>query len=349
MIKTIKYNSISEFVNKNNIKLEEIKRIINGFSGNNIMVIGDFILDVYTKCHALGKTSKTPTISVKKERSDYFYGGAGLFANILSKAECKVFLISQFGKEKNLIKVINNKKPKNLKIKKIFEKGKPTTSKERFWVDGYKLLQVDIIDNKFVSKKTISKIFSIYKTILKSVNTVILSDSSHGLMAPDLVKKVINFAKKNKKLLIIDCQINSSSGTLKNYTAMDVVFANEREARTYLNDFNLDLNKLSRKLFIKLKVKKYLLIKLGAEGLILIGKKIFVKFPALNRINVVDPIGSGDTLLSYFTLCLNSKISLEKSLFISILAAGYSTTYLGTEAVDPKNIINFSKNIFNQS
>ena len=65
MIKTIKYNSISEFVNKNNIKLEEIKQIINGFSGNNIMVVGDFILDVYTKCHALGKTSKTPSLKLR--------------------------------------------------------------------------------------------------------------------------------------------------------------------------------------------------------------------------------------------------------------------------------------------
>ena len=104
------------------------------------------------------------------------------------------------------------------------------------------------------------------------------------------------------------------------------------------------MNKLARKLFIKLKVKKYLLIKLGANGLILLGKNLFIKFPALKDIHVVDPIGSGDTLLSYFTLCLNLKIPLEKSLFISILAAGYSTTYLGTEAVDPKKIINFAKN-----
>lgn len=155
MIKTIKYNSISEFVNKNNINLEDVKRIINGFSGDNIMVIGDFILNIYTKCHALGKISKTSTLSVKKEKSDYFYGGAGLFANILSKTECKVFLISQFGNEKNLIKVIDKKKPKNLKIKKIFEKRKPTTSKERFWVDEYKLLQVDVLDNKFGPKKNI--------------------------------------------------------------------------------------------------------------------------------------------------------------------------------------------------
>ncbi len=349
MIKKIKYNSIHDYVNKNQLNLNNIKQIIQKFSENNIIVVGDFILDIYTKCHALGKTSKTPTISVKKEKSEYFYGGAGLFANILSNTGCKVSLISQFGNEKNLSRIINKKRPKKLLIKKIFEKGKPTTSKERFWVDGYKLLQVDVIDNKFISKKSINKTLSIYKKILKPASTVIISDSSHGLMAPELVKKLIKIAKKNKKLLIIDCQINSSSGSLKNYSSMDVVFANEREARTYLNDFSMDLDKLSRKLFTKLKVKKYLLIKLGADGLILIGKNTFVKFPALSGINVVDPIGSGDTLLSYFTLCLNSKITLEKSLFISILAAGYSTTYLGTAALEPNKLINFSKYLFNQN
>ena len=349
MIKKIKYKSIREFIRINNIELEEIKNIFEEFSKNNIIVVGDFILDIYTKCHALGKTSKTPTISVKKEISEYYYGGAGLFANILSKTGCKVNLISQFGNEKNIKKIIRQKKPKKLLIKKIFEKGKPTTSKERFWVDGYKLLQVDIIDNKFISKNTINKTVSVFDKILKPVKTIILSDSGHGLMSPELVKKLVYYAKKNKKLLIIDCQINSSSGTLKNYSSIDIVFANEREARSYLDDFQTDLNKLARKLFIKLKVKKYLLIKLGVEGLILVGKKIFMKFPALSEINVIDPIGSGDTLLSYFALCLNSKITLEKSLFISILAAGYSTTYLGTEAVDPKKILNFSKYIIEKN
>ena len=93
-------------------------------------------------------------------------------------------MISLFGNEKNFKKIIQQKKPKKLIIKKVFEKGKPTTSKERFWVDGYKLLQVDVIDNKFISKKTVNKIISIYKKNLKSVKTIILSDSSHGLMSP---------------------------------------------------------------------------------------------------------------------------------------------------------------------
>lgn len=345
MIKKIKYNSVSDFIKINNFKFQDLRQIFNGFSNNNIMIVGDFILDVYTKCKALGKTSKTPTISVKKESSEYYLGGAGLFGNILSKTGCKVDLISLFGSEKNLKKIIQQKKPKKLKIRRVYEKGKPTTSKERFWVDGYKLLQVDIIDNKFISKQTLNKTISIYKKNLKLVKTIILSDSSHGLMSPNLVKKLIQLAKKNKKLLIIDCQINSSSGTLKNYSSIDIVFANEHEARSYMDDYQTELSKLARKLFVKLKVKKYLLIKLGANGLMLLGKSIFIKFPALKDINVIDPIGSGDTLLSYFTLCLNSKIPLEKSLFISILAAGYSTTYLGTEAVDPKKILNFAKNI----
>ena len=104
------------------------------------------------------------------------------------------------------------------------------------------------------------------------------------------------------------------------------------------------MNKLARKLFIKLKVKIFT-YKTWGEWFDIAWKKSIYKISCLKDIHVVDPIGSGDTLLSYFTLCLNLKIPLEKSLFISILAAGYSTTYLGTEAVDPKKIINFAKKI----
>jgi len=116
MIKKIKYNSVSDFIKINNFKFQDLRQIFNGFSNNNIMIVGDFILDVYTKCKALGKTSKTPTISVKKESSEYYLGGAGLFGNILSKTGCKVDLISLFGSEKNLKKIIQQfKLPKKNK------------------------------------------------------------------------------------------------------------------------------------------------------------------------------------------------------------------------------------------
>ena len=64
MIKKIKYNSVDEFIKTHKFKFNDIEQIFDYFSKTNILIVGDIILDVYTKCRALGKTSKTPTISV---------------------------------------------------------------------------------------------------------------------------------------------------------------------------------------------------------------------------------------------------------------------------------------------
>ena len=148
--------------------LDEINALVNKYKKNNILVIGDFILDIYTYCNALGKTSKTPTLSVKKNYSENFLGGSGLFANLIANSGSKITLLTTLGFDDNFDKVI--KLSKNaFQIKYFREKNRPTTSKERFWVDNYKLLQVDILNNKSLLKNTEDKIIEYLEKKFKKV------------------------------------------------------------------------------------------------------------------------------------------------------------------------------------
>ena len=67
---------------------------------------------------------------------------------------------------KNLLTLIKNLK----KINYIIDKKRPTTIKERFMVDGYKLLQLDVLKNEEVSKEIIKKIT--YK-VKKLINLIV--------------------------------------------------------------------------------------------------------------------------------------------------------------------------------
>ena len=128
--------------------------IIKKFNKSKILIIGDFILDRYTICNAIGKTAKTPTLSVKKLYSEEFFGGASLFLNNMLSLGAKAELITLIGNDygKTFVKSSNKLKKK---INVIIDDKRPTTSKERFMVDGYKLLQLDILENKDASKKNI--------------------------------------------------------------------------------------------------------------------------------------------------------------------------------------------------
>lgn len=339
----MKNNKILNLLKNYQLDNNTLFNLYEKISNNEILIVGDFILDIYTECIALGKTSKTPTLSVKKINTKYYLGGAGLFANIISNLKCKANFITVVGKDLNS-KKINKLINKNLLINKIIDKARPTTSKERFWVDGYKLLQVDILDNKYISKEVEEKIIKKFEIKIKTSSAVILSDSRHGMMSPSLIKNLIKIAKKNNKLLILDSQLNSSEGNLKLYKNIDIVSANERELRDYTKNNTMPILKLAKKTFKDLNVKKYLIVKLGSEGLYLITKNKQTYFPSI-EVNAVDPIGSGDTLLSLFTICISNNFSDIASLFFATCAASFSTTFMGTKHIDKQDLKKFIKNI----
>lgn len=97
----MKNNKILNLLKNYQLDNNTLFNLYEKISNNEILIVGDFILDIYTECIALGKTSKTPTLSVKKINTKYYLGGAGLFANIISNLKCKANFITVVGKDLN--------------------------------------------------------------------------------------------------------------------------------------------------------------------------------------------------------------------------------------------------------
>ena len=55
--------NLFSILKKSNLNQEKLLFKFNNLSKNEVLIIGDFILDIYTECNALGKTSKTPRFS----------------------------------------------------------------------------------------------------------------------------------------------------------------------------------------------------------------------------------------------------------------------------------------------
>ena len=64
-------------------------------------MVGDVIIDIYTRTKLIGGQIKSPTISVLKERDNYFLGGAGVVAKHLSAAGAEVTITTVIGKDEN--------------------------------------------------------------------------------------------------------------------------------------------------------------------------------------------------------------------------------------------------------
>ena len=84
-------------MNRNDINFSKLKETIGKLKSLSVHVIGDTIVDSYTRTNLIGGNTKTPTTSVLyQERNDYI-GGAGIVAQHLKAAGAKVFFTSFLG------------------------------------------------------------------------------------------------------------------------------------------------------------------------------------------------------------------------------------------------------------
>ena len=226
------------------------------------------------------------------------------------------------------------------------DESRPTTLKERLWVDGYKLLQVDTVENHYLGDGLRKKIEHKINDLIDDSEFVLLSDPRHGMMSPELISFMKTICKEKKKTLIVDTQVSSRSGNLEEYIGVDFVSVNETEARYFLRDERSEIEVILEKLKENIQVER-LIMKLGMKGLIGYDKNRFFEFPAI-PVNSIDPIGSGDAFLSAAALTFNPEVRLMASIFIATCAASLSTTKMGTVPNEIEELKGFVNRILHQ-
>ena len=74
----------------NKISFEDLLKTIQKIKGTSVHVVGDTIVDTYTKTNFIGGQTKTPTFSVLYDKEESFVGGAAIVALHMKAAGAKV-------------------------------------------------------------------------------------------------------------------------------------------------------------------------------------------------------------------------------------------------------------------
>src|SRR6202011_1824990 len=99
------------------------------------------------------------------------------------------------------------------------------------------------------------------------------------------------------KPLIVDTQVSNRRGNVEEYRGVDLICANEAEARDCIRHERCDQRELLQKLRECMRVSR-LIVKLGLNGLMGYDQRDGeFQLPAI-PVEVKDPIGSGDAFLS---------------------------------------------------
>ncbi len=286
------------------ISFQDLRATLRGVSRLKVHVVGDTIVDGYSYCSLLGGAPKSPTFSVKHEKTDRFSGGAAVVAKHLKNTGAQVAFSTILGEDALKDFVVEDMGAAGIEFMPLLDKARPTTYKERFLADGYKLLQVDRVDNRSISERDLRHLCDGLRATPTDI--VIFSDFRHGIFNRNTIGKLTAEIPK-AALKVADSQVSNRWGNILDFTDFDLLTPNEREARFALADQDSGVRPLALELFRQSRSRN-LILKLGERGLITYRspgnepREFFILDSFAE--NLVDPIGAGDALLAYAALAL---------------------------------------------
>jgi rfaE bifunctional protein kinase chain/domain/rfaE bifunctional protein nucleotidyltransferase chain/domain len=320
------------------ITFNEVLDTIDKFKGIKVHVVGDTIIDRYTFCSVLGPTTKTPTFSIKKESQETYLGAAAVVAKHLKSLGADVTFTTIMGDDENREFAQNDLDEWGVKQNVIIDPSRPTTLKERFWADGYKLLQVDTVDSSRISDKITEKLA---KALIETdTEAVIFSDFRHGIFNLNSVK-IFTECLPGNIIKIADSQVSNRWGNILDFKNFDIIIPNEKEARFALADQDSGVRPLGTDLYRKSKAD-YLILKLGEKGIMVFrdsayNPRDFFSIESFAE-NLIDGVGAGDSLLAATTLAYVKSKNIVISSILGNIAAAVACETEGNIPVSPEQI-----------
>lgn len=324
------------------LTFSDLRDALDKLRGIKVHVIGDTIVDSYTRCSMIGGMTKTPTMSVRLEEKQDFVGGAGIVAKHLQAAGADVTFSTVLGEDSFADFVQKDLLKAGIHCDSIIDPTRPTTNKNVIVGGGYHLLKVDTVDNRSVSERIIKRLTQRIKSVQADI--VVFSDFRHGVFNRDTIP-LLTQAIPDKVFRVADSQVASRWGNILEFQEFDLITPNEREARFALGDQDSVVRPLGLELYRQAKCKT-LILKLGERGLMTF-RSVPQKYEDVRAFfaidtfaeNVVDAVGSGDALLAYASLSLFATKSPVIASVLGAMAAAVECEHDGNIPVGRKDIL----------
>ena len=301
---------------------------INKLSTVDVGILGETIIDIYTDCKPLAKSSKDPILAFQRFETRKFIGGVLAIADSCSNWSRKTEVYSACGKDlQEHLSQLN--KANNYEEYFVKLEDRPTIVKHRF-VDlnsGNRVFEYYDYNPEVLDSHSQSKILELLGTKLDSNSLLLLADYGHGFFGDELVKLLCS----STAFLCVNTQSNAGNrgfNTFSKYPRIDFLSLNGGELELELRRKNLDYGEIVPKIMME-KRCKYAVVTLGGEGLLTFdstGKA--TRTPALAS-KVVDKVGAGDSVLAIASMLAFLGAPKEIIGLLSSVVAAFEVSQLG--------------------
>ncbi len=291
------------------IDIEKLSGLIQKLGEAKILVVGDLALDemVYGDTERISR--EAPVLILQHTHTKFILGGASNAAHNVSAINGgKVSVVGVVGEDYQAQDLKNSFAEAGINCESLItDKERKTITKTR--ISGscshsitQQIVRIDRQTNAPISKETETKIIDKVVKLIPDYDAVILSDYHIGTLSDNIIKAVIDTAKKYSKKVIVDAQkdLNRYKGV---YSMTPNLPDTQKHVGYYLRSKE-DFVKAGAKL-IEDTGAENVLITCGSEGMVVVDKDgTYTHIPVFNKSKVFDVTGAGDTVTATYTLAL---------------------------------------------
>jgi D-beta-D-heptose 7-phosphate kinase / D-beta-D-heptose 1-phosphate adenosyltransferase len=327
--------------------------IIKSFSNRNVLVIGDFILDVYLKGVSTRLSPEAPVPVVDISEKIPLLGGAANTACNLAALGASVTYCSVIGTDNHGDEAIQLLSAHaNIDAGGVIRKSnRETITKTRVVAGTHVITRFDNGTSEPVDKLTSDEIIFFINENYHRFDAIVISDYDKGVITSDIVEALQKLQEQQAKCLAIDSKRLSFFKSLQPTIAKP----NYNEAIKILNLAHQSVGRLTQiesKHYHLLKETnaKILLVTLDEEGSIILEKDSVPTHIEAQSVATPHVAGAGDTYLSAFTLSYVSGGETKVSGEIATAAATIAIKKELTTSCSQKELLvhfnSFAKYIF---
>lgn len=294
-------------------------------SENEVLVIGDVMLDEYWHGKTARISPEAPVPVVNMESTDVRAGGAANVALNIAALSSRSRVLGITGCDSKAEELSFLLEGRGINCSFVQDVAAPTITKLRIMSRHQQLLRVDS-ESKFSVAS--SEQLSIEAMKFDSVGAVVLSDYNKGSLQH--TESIITHFKK----LGIPVLVDPKGLDFKKYKGATLLTPNMAEFEAVVGHCvdEGDVVEKGKRLLDELDLTS-LLVTRSEKGMTLFQRGVPPVYFAANARSVFDVTGAGDTVIATLASAISSGFTMELAAEIANIAGGIAVSKLGTDAV----------------
>ncbi|OPX22908.1 MAG: hypothetical protein B1H02_05585 [Candidatus Latescibacteria bacterium 4484_107] len=316
----------------------EAERILSGFDGKTVLVVGDLMLDKYIRGQVERISPEAPVPVVRVISESFSPGGAANVVSNIRALGAKPFVVGRIGEDAEGEMLTELLRKKSTDVSGIVrDRTLPTGLKTRIIAHHQHVVRVDREATRTLDGPALDEALRRMEAHISDVAGVVVSDYGKGMITPALVQRIVSMARSHGKPLVLD----PKSRDFGIYRGISCITPNQKEAGEACGmkiETDEDAVTCGQRILDQVKAECVLITR-GEQGMSVFERSGEVTHIPTHAQEVYDVSGAGDTVVGTFSLAICAGASWKTAAYLSNVAAGVVVGKVGTATASMEEIL----------